>query len=55
LELLARDWIAIVWRLHLDAAEAYKAGYRRGAQILIDTADVAERLLRHAGVERHIP
>jgi hypothetical protein len=52
LELLARDGIAIVWRLHLDAAEAYQAGYQRGAQILIETADAAERLLRRAAEER---
>ena len=48
LELLGRDGIAIVWKVHLEAAEAYQAGYQRGAQIPIETADAAERLLRHA-------
>jgi len=38
LDLLGRDGIAIVWKLHLEAAEAYQAGYRRGAQIPIETA-----------------
>jgi hypothetical protein len=52
LELLDRDGIAIIWRLHLDAVEAHRNGYARGAQILIDTADAAERLLRRAAKER---
>ena len=52
LELLGRDGIAVIWRLHLDAAEAHRDGYQRGAQILIDTAEAAERLLRRAARER---
>ena len=48
LDLLARDGIGVVWKLHLDAANAYRRGYPRGAQILIETADAAERLIRHA-------
>ena len=52
LDLLARDGIAVVWSLHLDAASAYRDGYPRGAEILIETADAAERLLRHAGASR---
>ena len=55
LELLGRNGIAIVWKLHLEAAEAYQAGYRRGAQILIETADAAERLLRQAASQRVHP
>jgi hypothetical protein len=51
LELLGRDGIAVIWRLHLDAAEAHRDGYQRGAQILTDTADAAERLLRQAAKE----
>ena len=51
LDLLGRDGLAVIWRLHLDAAEAHRAGYQRGAQILIDTADAAERLLRRAAEE----
>ena len=45
-DLLARDGIGVIWKLHLDAANAYRGGYRRGAQILIATADAAERLIR---------
>jgi hypothetical protein len=48
LDLLQRDGIGIVWKLHLDAANAYRGRYLRGAQILIETADAAERLIRHA-------
>ncbi len=57
LDLLARDGIGVVWKLHLDAANAYRGGYPRGAQILIETADTAERLIRHATqieLARHI-
>ena len=48
LDLLTRDGIGVVWKLHLDAANAYRSGYPRGAQILMETADAAERLIRHA-------
>jgi hypothetical protein len=48
LDLLARDGIGIIWKLHLDAANGYRRGYPRGAQILVETADAAERLIRHA-------
>ena len=48
LDFLARDGIGVIWKLHLDAANAYRGGYQRGAQILIETADGAERLVRHA-------
>ena len=39
LDLLARDGIGVVWKFHLDAANAYRSGYPRGTQILIATAD----------------
>ena len=48
LDLLARDGLRVLWKLHLDAANAYRRGYPRGAQILIETADAAEQLIRHA-------
>ena len=48
LDLLPRDGLRVVWKLHLDAANAYRGGYPRGAQILIETADAAEQLIRHA-------
>ena len=51
-DLLERQGPQIVWRLHLDAIEAYQDGHRRGAELLIQTADAAERLLRQAASER---
>jgi hypothetical protein len=48
-DLLARDGVATVWRLHLDATKAYRDGYPLGAAVLIKLADAAERLLLHAG------
>ena len=48
LELLARGGIGVVWKLHLDAANAYRSGYPLRPQILIETADAAERLIRRA-------
>ena len=56
-DLMARDGIGVVWKLHLDAANAYRGGYPRGAQILMETADAAEQLIRHATqieLARHI-
>jgi hypothetical protein len=48
-DLLVRDGIAIVWRLHLDATNAYRDGYPLGAEVLIKVAEAAEQLLLHAG------
>jgi hypothetical protein len=48
-DLLARDGVAIVWRLHLDATKAYRDGYPRSAEVLIKVADAAEQLLLNAG------
>jgi hypothetical protein len=48
LELLACDGIAIIWQLHVRAAKAYRDGFTRSAEILIETADAAERLLQRA-------
>jgi hypothetical protein len=47
-ELLACDGIGIVWQLHLRAAQAHRDGYTRSAEVLIETADAAERCLRRA-------
>ena len=45
LDLLARDGIGVIWKLHLDAANAYRGGFLNGAKILLATADAAERLI----------
>ena len=52
LDLLARDGIGVIWKLHLDAANAYRGGFLNGAKILLATADAAERLIRHAATSK---
>jgi hypothetical protein len=52
LDLLARDGIGVIWKLHLDAANAYRGGFLNGAKILLATADAAERLIRHAAMSK---
>ncbi len=50
LDLLERDGIPVIWLLHLTAAKAYGDGHPQAAEILLETADAAERCLRQAGV-----
>ena len=55
LELLARDGSATIWRLHLVAADAFRAGYPRAAQSLLDIAEAAEQTwLRAEGTRSYI-
>jgi hypothetical protein len=49
LELLARDGAAAVWQLHLAAAKAYRDGFIRAAEALVEIADAAERKLASRG------
>ena len=48
-DLLERDGPEIVSRLRLEAIAARGEGHRRGAELLIQIADAAERLLRQTG------
>ena len=48
-DLLERDGPEVVSRLRLEAIEARGEGHRRGAELLIQIADAAERLLRQTG------
>jgi hypothetical protein len=48
LDLLTRNGIGVICKLHLDAVTAYRNGCPRGAEILTETANAAERLVRHA-------
>jgi hypothetical protein len=48
-DLLERDGPEIFSRLRLEAIAARGEGHRRGAELLIEIADVAERLLRQTG------
>jgi hypothetical protein len=54
-ELLARDGSAAIWRLHLVAADAFRAGYPSTAQSLLDIAEAAEQAwLRAEGNQNQI-
>ena len=37
--LLARDGIAAIWQLHVAAAAAYRDGYQRAAETVLQIAD----------------
>jgi hypothetical protein len=55
LELLARDGRAVIWRLNLVAADAFRAGYPSAAESLLDIAEAAERaVLRTEGTRSDI-
>lgn len=43
--LLARDGISAIWQLHIAAAAAYRDGYKRAAETVLQIADAAEREL----------
>jgi hypothetical protein len=47
LDLLTRKGTGVIWDLHLDAANAHRKGCPQSAEILIETADAAERIMRH--------
>jgi hypothetical protein len=42
LMLLARDGIAAIWQLNLQAAEAYRMGHPCAAESILEVADAAE-------------
>jgi hypothetical protein len=46
LELLARDGVAVIWKIHVAAAQAWRIGHIAGAEVLLDIADAAETILR---------
>jgi hypothetical protein len=55
LDLLARDGITAIWQLNLVAADAYRAGYPRAAESLLEVAEAAERAwLRAEGSRTYI-
>ena len=41
--MLAHDGTAIIWRLHVDAARAYRTGHPEAAAAILEIADAAER------------
>jgi len=42
LSLLARDGIAVIWQLYVDAADAYRNGHPRAAESILEIAEAAE-------------
>jgi hypothetical protein len=40
--MLAHDGIAILWRLHIDTARAYRTGHPEAAVAILEIADAAE-------------
>jgi hypothetical protein len=45
LRILARDGIAAIWQLHLDAAYAHRTSYPTAARAILELAEAAEREL----------
>ena len=54
LQMLARNGIAVIWRLNLAAAEAHRTGHPQSAAALIDFADAAEDAWLRAEGERRL-
>jgi hypothetical protein len=42
LRMLARNGVAVIWRLNLAAAEAHRTGHPQSAAALAELADAAE-------------
>ena len=42
--LLADEGIAIIWRLHVDAAIAHRAGHSEAAAAVLEIAEAAEQV-----------
>ena len=54
LRMLARDGIAVIWRLNLAAAEADRTGHPQSAATLLELADAAEDAWLRAEGERRL-
>jgi hypothetical protein len=50
--MLARDGVAIIWRLHIDAARAYRLGHPEAAAAIVEIAEAAEEVWLGAKGER---
>ena len=46
--MLADHGLAIIWKLHADAATLYRVGKRTAAETFLEIADAAENQLLHA-------
>jgi hypothetical protein len=47
--ILAHEGIAVIWRLHVDAARASRLGHREAAAAIVEIADAAEEVWLGAG------
>jgi hypothetical protein len=54
LRMLARNGIAVIWRLNLAAAEAHRTGHPQSAAALVELADAAEDAWLRAEGERSL-
>jgi hypothetical protein len=54
LRMLARNGVAVIWRLNLAAAEAHRTGHPQSATALIELADAAEAAWLRAEGERKL-
>ena len=54
LRMLARDGIAVIWRLNLAAAEAHRTGHPQSAATLLELADAAEDAWMRVEGERRL-
>ena len=52
--MLARNGIAVIWRLNVAAAEAHRTGHPQSAAALIELADAAEDAWLRAEGERRL-
>jgi hypothetical protein len=53
LRMLARNGIAVIWRLNLAAAQAHRTGHPNSAAALLELAEAAEDAwLRAEGTQR---
>ena len=55
LRMLARNGIAVIWRLNLAAAEAHRTGHPQSATALLELADAAEDAWLRAEGQRSLP
>ena len=54
LRMLARNGIAVIWRLNVAAAEAHRTAHPQSAAALLELADAAEDAWLRAEGERRV-
>ena len=51
---MARDGIGVIWKLHLDAANAYRGDFLNGAEILLAIAATSELVREGRPYREHL-